>query len=150
MVSAAKTVIAIVDDEESVCTALSRLMRSAGFDSVSFSSGRQFIAWAKASRPHCVVLDLHMPGIDCFEIQAQLQTAQPGARIPIIVITGHDGTDTFTRAHERGVHAYLRKPVDDVLLLSAINAALAVSVPPACGATEGSQRADPIGNPESG
>ena len=130
MASDSQTVIAIVDDEASVCTALGRLMRSAGFVPVTFSSGRELIAWAAASRPHCVVMDLHMPGSDGFEIQAQLQSALQGAKVPIIIVTGHDEADTCARANEQGVHAYLRKPVDDVLLLSAINAALARSVDP--------------------
>ena len=79
MASDSQTVIAIVDDEASVCTALSRLMRSAGFAAVTFSSGRDFIAWAQTSEPHCVVLDLHMPGLDVLEIQTQLRSAVRGA-----------------------------------------------------------------------
>ncbi|MGH8666285.1 MAG: response regulator transcription factor [Burkholderiales bacterium] len=127
--SGSQALIAIVDDEESVCNALSRLMRSVGFLAATFSSGRQFMAWSAERRPDCVVLDVHMPQPDGIEIHTQLQSAMQGANVPIILITGHDTPEISEIAIEQGVHACLRKPVDDVLLLAAINAALAGSAP---------------------
>jgi FixJ family two-component response regulator len=120
-----QAVIAIVDDEESICNALSRLMRSAGFKTMAFTSGHEFMARAAECKPDCVVLDLHMPGLDGFEIHARLQSALQGANIPIIILTADSFPDTSARALEKGAYAFLRKPVDDVLLLAAVNAALA-------------------------
>lgn len=99
-------------------------MRSVGFEAATFSSGRQFMAWAAGCRPDCVVLDVHMPQPDGLEIHAQLQSAMQSANVPIILITGHDTLEIGSSAIEQGVHACLRKPVDDVLLLAAIDAAL--------------------------
>lgn len=123
-----KALIAIIDDEESVCSALSRLMRSVGLVPVAFSSGRAFMTWAAECRPDCVLLDLHMPQPDGLDVHAQLQSAMRGANVPIILITGHDTAEIGAGAIDQGVHACLRKPVDDVLLLAAIDAALAGSI----------------------
>jgi FixJ family two-component response regulator len=126
--SGSQALIAIIDDEESVCNALGRLMRSVGFAVATFSSGRQFMAWAAGCRPDCVVLDVHMPQPDGLDIRTQLQSAMQGAKVPIILISGHDTPEIGASAIEQGVHACLTKPVDDVLLLAAINAALTGSI----------------------
>ncbi|HEY6931261.1 MAG TPA: response regulator, partial [Thermoanaerobaculia bacterium] len=83
--------IAVVDDEESVRRALSRLLRSAGFDSETFPSGDEFIETFSESPPDCIVLDLHMPKVDGFRVQSWM--AKAGIRIPVIVITGHNTTE---------------------------------------------------------
>ena len=117
--------VAVVDDEESVRKALSRLLRSAGMDAHVFPSGEEFIAALPDLIMDCVVLDLHMPKINGFEVLARL--AQLDRRLPVIVITGHDTTETRSRILVDGVAAYLLKPVDDSKLLQAIEAAVATA-----------------------
>jgi FixJ family two-component response regulator len=114
--------IAVVDDEESVRRALSRLLRSAGFDSEAFPSGDEFIETVSAQQPDCIVLDLQMPNVDGFRVQSWMAGA--GVRIPVIVITGHNSDDTRERAMKAGAVAYLRKPVDAEALLAAIASAM--------------------------
>jgi FixJ family two-component response regulator len=114
--------IAVVDDEESICKALTRLMHSAGLSVETFSSGAEFLKSIDGHVPDCVVLDLHMPQVSGFAVQAHL--ARIHADVPIIFITGHDSPEARTRAMERGASAYLRKPVDDRALLDAISAAV--------------------------
>jgi len=97
-------------------------MRSAGFATETFSSGADFLRWTEKRKPHCVVLDLHMPQLDGFEVQKQM--ALRCADVPVIAITGHHSPETCARVLGQGARAYLRKPVDDALLLAAINAAL--------------------------
>jgi len=70
----------------------------------------------------CVVLDLHMPGISGFDVQAALAATHAG--VPVVVITGHDTPQSRQRALQLGAKAYLCKPVDDDTLLPAIVAAL--------------------------
>ena len=118
-----RPIIAVVDDEEPVRIALRRLLRSANLDAETFPSGAEFLESLKDHQPDCVILDLHMPQINGFAVQARL--AEAGLRLPVIVITGHDATDTRARALAGGVSAYLRKPVDDQTLLTAISAAIA-------------------------
>ena len=125
MAKGSQPLIAIVDDEDSVRRALSRLMRSVGFAAETFSSGVDFMASVAKCMPDCVVVDLHMPHVDGFEVQAQM--ALQYSNVPVIVITGHDTPETCARVLEQGALAYLRKPVDDALLLAAINAALGLS-----------------------
>lgn len=117
-----RPLIAVVDDEASVRVALQRLIRSAGLDVMTFSSGAEILDFMQRTLPDCVVLDLHMPNVTGFDVQARL--SERGDRVPLIVITGHDTEETKTRAHAGGVSAYLLKPVDDRVLLRAIAAAL--------------------------
>ena len=115
--------MAIVDDEESVRRAMGRLIRSAGIDVETFPSGAEFLQSLESHAPDCVVLDLHMPGINGFEVQARLREAK--SRLPIVVITGHDTDETRQRVTKAGVAAYLLKPVDEKILLDTISAAVA-------------------------
>jgi len=115
-------VIAVVDDEESVRKALGRLIRAAGFSVETFSSGSDFLLSIHQRLPHCVVLDLRMPHVNGFQVQQAL--AQAGTQLPIVIITGDDSAESRVRALEQGAKAYLRKPVDDAMLLDAIQTAI--------------------------
>jgi FixJ family two-component response regulator len=116
------SLIVIVDDEESVRRALTRLILSAGFQARSFSGGKEFLDWVRANRADCVVLDLHMPTMNGFDVQTRLRT-EPN-RPPVVIITGHDAPESEQRALAAGAVAYLRKPVDEKVLLGAIAAAI--------------------------
>jgi FixJ family two-component response regulator len=118
----AQALIAVVDDEEAVRTALSRLLRSAGYATDNFLSGEEFLGSLEIRSPDCVVLDLRMPTLSGHQVQARLAAA--GRRIPVVVLTGYDSPDARERALQAGAMAFLRKPVDDSELLGAINAAL--------------------------
>jgi len=117
----ATPLVAVVDDEESVRRALGRLLRSARFEAETFPSADQFLETLSDHRPDCVVLDLHMPKIDGFQVQSWL--ARANIRIPVIVITGQDTPESEARVMGAGAVAYLRKPVDAEALLAAIGAA---------------------------
>lgn len=121
--SSQRPLIAVVDDEESVRTALRRLLRAAGLDVETFSSGAEFLDSLESQPPDCVVLDLHMPRTNGFAVQTRL--AETHLHLPVVVITGHDSSETQERALVGGISAYLRKPVDDQVLLEAIKNALA-------------------------
>lgn len=114
--------IAVVDDERSICVALQRLIRSAQMSVKTYPSGEEFLEDIDNLRPDCVVLDLHMPRVNGFEVQSRLaKRANPP---PVIVITGHDTPEARARALKNGAAAYLLKPVDDQMLLDAIAAAI--------------------------
>jgi FixJ family two-component response regulator len=121
-VTKTRSLITIVDDEEPIRKALRRLLRSAGMDVDTFPSGVEFLESLATRRPDCVVLDLHMPAVNGFEVLAQL--AESGMNLPVVVITGHDSDDTRQLALARLPVAYLRKPVNDQALLDAIALAL--------------------------
>ena len=114
--------IAVVDDEESVRKALSRLLRAAGFSVEIFASGSEFLSSVQQRQPHCVVLDLRMPHVSGFDVQRALK--QAGARVPVVIITGDDSPESRAHALAQGAKAYLRKPVDDAMLIEAIQTAI--------------------------
>lgn len=114
--------IAVVDDEESVRKALGRLMRASGFNVVTFSSGADFLHSMQQHRPQCVVLDLRMPQVNGLDVQQALMQAD--AQMPVVIITGDDSPEGRQRALKQGAKAYLRKPVDDAMLLDAIQSAM--------------------------
>jgi len=121
LVTKAPPFIAVVDDEEPVRKALMRLMRSAGLSVETFGSGAEFLKSIETRLPDCAVLDLHMPQIDGFSVQASL--ARKCAALPVIILTGHDLPKAGERAMQGGASAFLRKPVPDRTLLDAISAA---------------------------
>jgi FixJ family two-component response regulator len=114
--------IAIVDDDRFVRSALQRLIAAAGFATETHPSGADFLRSVDDHEPDCVVLDLHMPGLDGFEVQARLTQAHAG--VPVVVITGHDTQEARERARRAGAAFYLCKPVDQEALLGAIRAAM--------------------------
>jgi FixJ family two-component response regulator len=114
--------VAVVDDEEPVCRALRRLLCSAGFRVETFSSGAAFFERLPARRPDCLVLDLHMPQMSGFDVQARL--TELGEQLPVVVITAHDTPQSRERAVTAGAAAYLRKPADDKALLEAVTTAV--------------------------
>ena len=78
--------------------------------------------------PDCLILDLQMPGMNGFEVQAALARTSR-ARIPVVVITGHDSAESHSRARELGARGYLPKPVDHEALLAAVEGAMAIPAP---------------------
>ena len=114
--------IAVVDDEECVRKALDRLLRSAGIDAETFSSGEDFLESLRSHRPDCVLLDLQMPCLTGFDVQARLRAS--GVRLPIIIITCQDSPAAHDRALAGGAVDYLRKPVKSETLLDAIRRAV--------------------------
>ena len=120
-----KPLIAIVDDDESVCRAMRRLVRSLAMDAETFVSGQQFLDLLEAMpsfQPDCVVLDVHMPGMNGLEVQNQL--ALSGNMVPVIFITAHDEVAIREKALAAGALAFLRKPFDDELLVKTLRQAL--------------------------
>ena len=113
--------IAIVDDDDSVRKALSRLLRSVGMDPEGFESGEGFLESLRSRQPDCVLLDVCMPGMDGAELLQRL--TETGYRVPAIVITAHDNEHVRDVFRAGGAVALLPKPLDDEVLLRAIRAA---------------------------
>ena len=114
-----QSVVAVLDDDELVRTALVRLLDAAGHTARSFSSGQDFLAAWHFDPPDCLVLDLQMPGLSGLEVQQALNKA--GAKFPVIIITAHDAAGVGREeAMSQGAVAYLRKPVDAGVLLEAV------------------------------
>lgn len=119
-----RPLIAVLDDEPKFCKALARLLKTHGFDVVTFTHGEEFLAASASSLPNCVLLDLHMPDLNGFEVLGRIAAQH----VPVLVITGHDQPGNAQRVRELGAAGYLLKPVNESQLLQAIRAAITQSV----------------------
>lgn len=117
--------IAVVDDEEAVRRALLRLLNASGLRARAYESAEDFLANWRSDPPGCVVLDLHMPGLNGLELMQCLQRLD--ARLAFVVITAHDEPAMRARCLDAGASAYLCKPLDERTLLTAIEVACAAS-----------------------
>jgi FixJ family two-component response regulator len=114
--------IAIVDDEVSICRALLRLLRVADYRAEAFNSPILFLESLAERVPDCVVLDLQMPMMTGVELQEHLaRLADPP---PVIIITAHDEPKTRERCLALGAVRYLRKPIEGEILIDSIEKAV--------------------------
>jgi FixJ family two-component response regulator len=109
----------IVDDDESVRTALSRLMRSASIESRAYESSERFLAEVRNEGHACILMDITMPRMNGMELIARLK--EKGIASPVIAISARDDDETRQLAQNLGVRFFMRKPVDDQALIDAIN-----------------------------
>ena len=121
MTSAA--LIHVVDDDESLRTALLELLAAAGFEARGYASTGEFLLQPPPDRHGCVLLDVRMPGPSGLDLQAALQ--RQDAALPVIFLTGHADVGTSVRAMKAGAVDFLEKPVAREDLFDAIHRALA-------------------------
>ncbi|MGA7814337.1 response regulator transcription factor [Caballeronia sp.] len=112
------TVIGVVDDDECVRMAASSLLRSANWKVIPFASAHDLLADTRRSELKLVVADIHMPGMDGFELFESIKLwKQP---IPVIFITAYATQDLLDRASAGGAAGFFSKPLDDARLLARI------------------------------
>lgn len=114
--------VLVVDDDRSVREALRSLVRSTGLRCEAFTSAAEMLAYERPEVPTCLVLDVHLPGVDGLDVAAELNRAAIG--IPIVFITGHGTIPMSVRAMKAGAVEFLTKPVGADELLDAITQAL--------------------------
>jgi two-component system, LuxR family, response regulator FixJ len=125
----AEPVVHVLDDDEAVRDSLAMLLTLAGFTVRPWSSPIAFLD-ATAREPGCLLLDIRMPELDGLTVLARLRAQ--GARMPVIVMTGHGDVPLAVRAMRGGAADFLEKPLARAPLLASIRAALAAaSAPPA-------------------
>ncbi len=113
--------IFIVDDDESVCRALKLLMMTYGFAVETFSSTKKFFSLVPNSTPGCLILDIHMPGLNGWEAKKKLDDS--GSDRPVIIITADKDEGFKERALKAGALGSLQKPFNDQELVNLINLA---------------------------
>ena len=117
-----RSLVAIVDDDESVRESLPDLIRQFGFTAQAFSSAEAFLASGVVSETSCLVLDIAMPGMSGPDLQQELMRRRQ--EIPIVFITARGDEMIRPRLLAQGAIACLFKPFSDIALLDALNAAL--------------------------
>jgi FixJ family two-component response regulator len=124
--TAAASVIFVVDDDPSVRKSLTRVMTSAGYTVEAFASARDFLTREPFVGPCCLVLDVRMPGLTGLDLQEAL--AGQGHRMPIVFITGHGDISMSVKAMKGGAADFITKPFDVEKLLEAVERAVAKDV----------------------
>lgn len=115
----------IVDDDQSVRSSLEWLLQSVGYATASFSNGREFLAAVDGDVPGCLLLDVRMPQLGGFELQARLNEMR--FSLPVIFLTAHGDIPMTVRALKNGAFEFIEKPYNDQALIDKVNEALRVS-----------------------
>ncbi|MGY2492733.1 response regulator [Cupriavidus sp. CP313] len=118
----ARSLIAVVDDDESVREALPDLLREFGFAALAFASAEEFLDSGCVGQARCLILDIAMPGMSGLDLRRELLRRRQS--VPIVFITAHEDEAQRRRMLEPGAVEYLFKPFSDTALLGAIQAAL--------------------------
>jgi FixJ family two-component response regulator len=114
--------VGVVDDDESICRSLGRLLRAAGIQVITYPSAEEFLQDEKRPRFDCLVLDVRLGGVSGIDLQQRL--AAPGDAPPVIFITAHDDPDVRERAQRAGCIGYFRKTAPGDAVLAAIRGAV--------------------------
>lgn len=119
-----KPLIHVVDDDDSLRSALLLLLSAGGFEARGYGSAGDFLLNPLPDRPGCVLLDLRLPGPSGLDLQEALR--DKGIRLPVIFLTGHADVPTSVRAMKTGAVDFLAKPVERETLFEALQRALAL------------------------
>ncbi|MCP2216036.1 response regulator transcription factor [Bradyrhizobium elkanii] len=129
--------IAIIDDDESVRSALATLLTSFGYRPLTYDSASYFLDSGLAASCSCVISDIAMPGMNGFELMRQLRLT--GCEIPVILITARNGPTIVAQAQASGAHSLFKKPFEPKQLVEALNEALVTKLGNAFGTDEPDQ-----------
>src|SRR6267143_2017378 len=114
--------VAIVDDDDSMRSALQGLLKAVGLPAEAFASAEEFLKSGQQHQTACLIADIRMPGMSGLELQAKLNADH--CRIPTIFITAHGDTKMRMQALRAGAVEFLAKPFDDEALIGSVRAAL--------------------------
>jgi FixJ family two-component response regulator len=114
--------VAIVDDDDSMRTAVQDLLDAVGLAAQGFASAEDFLRSGSQHGTACLIADIRMPGMSGLELQAQLNAER--CRIPIIFITAHGDEKMRMQARRQGAVEFLSKPFDNEVLIDSVRAAL--------------------------
>ena len=120
-----RSLVSVVDDDESVRESLPDLLREFGFAAQAFASAEEFLASDWVRRTRCLILDVAMPGMSGLDLQRELTRRRQ--EIPIVFITAHGDASIRPRVLAQGAVECLFKPFSDTVLLEALNTALRAS-----------------------
>ncbi len=120
--TAERSLVSVIDDDESVRESLPDLLRQFGFAAVAFASAEAFLESPLVGSTRCLVLDVAMPGMSGLDLQQELTRRH--CEIPIVFITATGDQTIRPRVLALGAVACLSKPFSETALLYALNAAL--------------------------
>jgi FixJ family two-component response regulator len=119
-----ETIVHVVDDDEAVRGALSRLLRSVGYGIRAHATASEFLKAQLPAAPGCIVLDVRMPGVGGLELQEHLNRTD--ASLPLVLMSGHGDIPMSVRAMKAGAVDFLTKPFRDQDMLDAVGSAVEI------------------------
>jgi FixJ family two-component response regulator len=114
--------VAIVDDDDSIRSALQGMLKAVGYPAQAFASAEDFLKSGQHRQTSCLIADIRMPGMSGLDLQAQLNAEH--CKIPIIFMTAHGDAKMRIQALRSGAVEFLSKPFDEEVLLESVRAAL--------------------------
>jgi FixJ family two-component response regulator len=121
-IQAKAKLVAIVDDDDLMRSAVQGMLKSVGLPSQAFASAEEFLESGQQQQTACLIADICMPGMSGLELQAKLNAER--CRIPTIFITAHGDTRMRMQALRAGAVEFMAKPFDDGVLLESVRAVL--------------------------
>jgi FixJ family two-component response regulator len=112
----------VIDDDVSVRTALKRLIKTMGFNVVTYASAKAFLKHGRLEESACLILDVRMPEMSGIELQEKLTNS--GFDLPIIFLSAHGSIPMSVKAMKAGAIDFIEKPFEDQALIDAINTAI--------------------------
>jgi DNA-binding response OmpR family regulator len=116
--------ILVIDDSPTLCLLMTRALKKAGYQVLTASNGREGLLLALQERPHCVILDVVLPGMSGFGLCRQLRALDPQRRISIIMISTKNTPLDQRWGLRQGADRYLPKPFSDETLVHTVEEVL--------------------------
>ncbi|HKX21641.1 MAG TPA: response regulator FixJ, partial [Rhizorhapis sp.] len=116
-----RPLVHVVDDDEAIRRSISFLLRTSGYATNLYGSGKEFLSSLSKLERGCILLDVRMPDMDGMEVQQRLREA--GVMLPVIIMTGHGDVDMAVRAMKAGASDFIEKPFEKDVLLGALDSA---------------------------
>jgi DNA-binding response OmpR family regulator len=116
--------ILVIDDSPTLCLLITRALQKAGYKVLTASNGREGLLLALQERPHCIILDVVLPGMSGFGLCRQLRALDPQRRISIIMISTKNTPLDQRWGLRQGADRYLPKPFSDETLVHTVEEVL--------------------------
>jgi len=116
--------IAVIDDDESVCRSMSRLLRAAHLHPIAYSSAEDFLADTKRPKFDCLLLDIQLKGMSGLDLRQRLAAVKDAT--PVVFITAHDDPEMRAQAEASDCAGYFRKTDAGAEVLAAIRRTIRV------------------------
>ena len=116
--------ILIVDDSPTLCLLMTRALQRAGYEVITAPNGQEGLRRALRERPHCIILDVVLPGISGFGLCRQLRALDPQRRISIVMVSTKNSSLDQNWGLRQGADRYLPKPFSDAALVQAVDEVL--------------------------
>jgi DNA-binding response OmpR family regulator len=116
--------VLIIDDSTTFCLIMARALEKAGYQVLTASDGNEGMAKALRERPHCVIIDVVLPGISGFGLCRQLRAIDPQRNLSIIMISTKNTSLDHSWGLRQGADRYLPKPFSDETLVETVEEVL--------------------------